>query len=118
MLNSFKDYMQSGLTLVNHTNIKNYKNKYVIVHGKIQSIRNNTLNLVIDPMNNKELLVNGFRKNISSGEFIAIIGKVASDFSLDFVDYIQLEKDFDLDYVNEIIPISNHPDTKYFFGRN
>ena len=69
-------------------------------------------------MNNKELLVNGFRKNISSGEFLAIIGKVASDLSMDFVDCIQLDKDFDLDYANEIIPISDHPDTKNFFGRN
>ena len=115
---SNKDYMESGLTLVNQTNIKNFKNKNVIVHGKIQSIRNNILYLLIDPMNNKELIINGFRKNIPSGEFIVIIGKVAADLSLDFVDFIQLDKDFDLDYVNEIIPISDHPDTKYFFGRN
>ena len=118
MSNSIKEYMESGLILVNHINIKNYKNKYVVVHGKIQSIRNNTLNLLIDPINNKELLVNGFRKNFSSGEFIAIIGKVAADQSLDFIDYFQLDKDFDLDYVNEIIPISNHSYTKYFFTRN
>ena len=118
MSNSFKEYMESGLTLVNHTNIRNYKNKYVIVHGKIQSIKNNTLILLIDPINNQDLLVNGFRKKISSGEYIAIIGKVAGDRSLDFVDYFQLDKDFDLDYVNEIIPISDNSYTKYFFGRN
>ena len=114
-----KDYMKMGLSLVNQTNIENYRNKYVIVHGKVQSIKNNTLNLLIDPVNNYVLLVNGFREKKSMPEdFVAIIGRVASDKSLDFVDMFQLDKDFDLDFANEIVAISTHPNTKQFFERN
>ena len=114
-----KDYMKMGLSLVNQTNIENYRNKYVIVHGKVQSIKNNTLNLLIDPVNNYVLLVNGFREKKSiSDDFVAIIGRVASDKSLDFVDMFQLDKDFDLDFANEIVAISTHPNTKQFFERN
>ena len=118
MSNSNMDFMKTGLTLVNHTNIDNYKNQYVIVHGKVQSINNNTLNLLIDPKNNHDFLINGFNKDIQAGEFVAIIGKVASDKSLDFVDMIQLDKDFDLEFVNEIIPLSTHQNAKNFFERN
>ena len=114
-----KDYMKMGLSLVNQTNIENYRNKYVIVHGKVQSIKNNTLNLLIDPVNNYVLLVNGFREKKSiPDDFVAIIGRVASDKSLDFVDMFQLDKDFDLDFANEIVAISTHPNTKQFFERN
>ena len=31
---------------------------------------------------------------------------------------IQLDKDFDLEFVNEIIPLSMHPNAKCFFERN
>ena len=114
-----KDYMKMGLSLVNQTNIDNYRNKYVIVHGKVQSIKNNTLNLLIDSVNNYVLLVNGFREKKSMpDDFVAIIGRVASDKSLDFVDMFQLDKDFDLDFANEIVAISTHPNTKQFFERN
>ena len=115
---STSDLMKAGLTLVNHTNIDNYKNKCVIVHGKVQSIKNNTLNLLIDPKNNKDLLINGFNKNVEAGDYLAIIGKVASDKTLDYVDMIPLDKDFDLDFVNDIIPLSINPSTKNYFERN
>ncbi len=119
MSNLIKDYMKMGLSLVNQTNIENYRNKYVIVHGKVQSIKNNTLNLLIDPLNNYVLLVNGFREKKSMPEdFVAIIGRVASDKSLDFVDMFQMDKDFDLDFANEIVAISTHSNTKQFFERN
>ena len=115
---SSSDLMKAGLPLVNQTNIENHKNQYAIVHGKVQSINNNTLNLLIDPKNNKDLLINGFNKNIQAGEFLAIIGKVASDKSMDFVDMIQLDKDFDLEFVNDIIPLSINPNTRNYFERN
>ena len=118
MSNFIKDYMKTGLTLVNQTNINYCKNKIVIVHGKVQSVKNNILTLLIDPTNNHEFLVIGFKKNISIGEFVAIIGKVASDNSLDFIDLFQLDKEFDLEYVNDIIPLSFHSDTKLFFVQN
>ena len=117
MSNPIPVYMNSGLTLVNQTNIDFCRNNYVIAHGKIQSIKNNTLHLLTDPINNFELLINGFRKNISVGEYVAIIGKVASDKTLDFIDLIQLDKDFDLEYANEIIPLCFHSSTKQFFVR-
>jgi len=118
MTDSNLDYMKTGLALVNHSNIDNYKNQYVIIHGKVQSINNNTLNLIIDAKNSHDLLINGFNKDIQIGEYIALIGKVESDKSLDFVDMIQLGKDFDLEFVNEIIPLSSHQNAKNFFERN
>ena len=117
MPNLIKDYMKTGITLVNHTNIDHFRNKYAIVHGKVQSIKNRTLNLLIDPQNNHELLINGFRDKISVGDFVAIIGKVASDKSLDYIDMFPLDKDFDLDFVNEIIPLSVNSNTQSFFER-
>ena len=38
MSNFIKDYMNTGLTLVNQININYFKNKLVVVHGKIQSV--------------------------------------------------------------------------------
>ena len=118
MSNSTLEYMQKGLPLVNQINIGNYKNQYVVAHGKVQGIKNNILNLLIDPIDSQEILINRFNKRISSGEYIAIIGKVASDKSLDFVDMIQLDKEFDLEFVNEIIPISGHSAVNIFFNSN
>ena len=118
MSNTILEYMKTGITLVNYTNIGQYKNKYVIVHGKVQSIKNNILNLIVDPLDNHDFLINGFHKKISIGDFVAIIGKVASDKSLDFIDMFQLDKEFDLEYVNEIIPLSNHPIVGNFFLKN
>ena len=112
------DLMKAGLTFVNHTNIDNYKNQNVIIHGKVQSVNNNTLNLLIDPKNNHDLLINGFNQNVQAGDYLAIIGKVASDKSIDFLDMIQLDKEFDLEFVNEIIPLSINPSTKNYFERN
>ena len=118
MSSIIKDYMKTGLTLVNHSNIGNYRNKYAIVHGKVQSFKNRTINLLMDPQNNHEILINGFKDNqISVGDFVAIIGRVASDKSLDFFDMFPLDKDFDLDFLNEIIPISNNSNAKIFFER-
>ena len=117
MSSSIKECMNSGITLVNRTNINNFRNKYVIVHGKVQSIKNNILNLLIDPSNNHDILINNFREKVSLGDFIAIIGKVASDKSLDFADLIELGQDFDLEYANEIIPLSYHVESRNFFTR-
>ena len=118
MSNSSLDVMKAGLTLVNHTNIDKYKNQFAIAHGKVQSLKDNTLNLLIDQKNNHDLLITGFNKDIQAGEYIAIIGKVASDKSMEFLDMIQLDKDFDLDFVNEIIPLSSNQNTKNYFERN
>ena len=112
------ELMKSGVIVVNNINVKEHRNKIVIIHGKVQSIKNNILNLLVDPRNNYEILVNGFRKNCQQGEFVAIMGKVASDKSLDFIDIFPLDNEFDLEYANEIATLSNHPDVKHFFERN
>ncbi len=117
-MSSIAELMKASMPLVNHSNIEAYKNQTVVVHGKVQSVKNNTLNLLIDPKNNHDLLINGFNKDVPAGEFLAIIGKVASDKSLDYIDMIQLDKDFDLEFVNEIIPLSMHQNAKSFFERN
>ena len=117
-MSSSSELMQLSLALVNHTNIDNYKNQNVVVHGKVQSVKNNTLDLLIDQKGNHDLLINLFNKDVPAGEYLAIIGKVASDKSLDYIDMIQLDKDFDLEFVNEIIPLSMHPNAKCLFERS
>ena len=42
------DYWKSPLPLVNDTNIQNFIKQYVIIHGKVQSINNNTLSLLVN----------------------------------------------------------------------
>ena len=43
---------------------------------KVQQDVDNTLNLLIDPKGNHDLLINGFNKDVPAGEYLAIIGKV------------------------------------------
>ena len=113
MSSTIQDYMKSGLTLVNHTNIGEYKGQYVIVHGKVISVKNGTLTLSIDS-NNHEFLITNFKKDVPADEYLMIVGKVDSDHSLEFVDLINLCKDFDLDFVNELIQLS-HPHINHYF---
>ena len=113
MSSTVLDYMKSGLTLVNHTNIGEYKGQYVIVHGQVQSVKNNTLTLLTDA-NNHEFLINNFTKEVPAEEYLMIVGKVDSDNSLEFVDMINLCKDFDLEFVNELIQLS-HPHINHYF---
>jgi hypothetical protein len=39
------EILKEALPLVNETNIKNYINRYVIIHGIVNSVKNNTLYL-------------------------------------------------------------------------
>ena len=41
--------MNTPTPMVNETNMRNYINKYVILHGRVSSIKNNTLFLSINP---------------------------------------------------------------------
>ena len=93
------DYWKSPLPLINDTNIQHFINQYVIIHGKVQSINNNTLSLLVNPSTNIEILINGFNQKFDEGTFLKIIGKVESDKSIEYVDNIVLENDFDLDFV-------------------
>ena len=112
-MSTIPDYMKSGLTLVNNSNIKEYKGQYVIVHGKVQAVKNGTLTILIDS-NNHEFLITNFNKDVPADEYLMVVGKVDSDNSLEFVDTINLCKDFDLDFVNELIQLS-HPNINHYF---
>ncbi len=45
---------------------------------------------------------------------LMVVGKVDSDHSLEFVDMINLCKDFDLEFVNDLIQLS-HPNINHYF---
>ena len=112
-MSTVKDYMKSGLALVNHTNIAEYRDQFVIVHGKVKSIKNGILTLSTDS-NDHEFLITNFTKEIPADEFLMVVGKVDSDNSLEFVDLINLSKDFDLEFVNELIQLSKPQINTYF----
>ncbi len=112
-MSTVKDYMKSGLALVNHTNIGEYRDQFVIVHGKVKSIKNGILTLSTDS-NEHEFLITNFNKEIPAEEYLMVVGKVDSDHSLEFVDLINLTKDFDLEFVNELIQLSKPQINTYF----
>ena len=112
-MSTVKDYMKSGLALVNHTNIGEYRDQFVIVHGKVKSIKNGILTLSTDS-NEHEFLITNFNKEIPAEEYLMVVGKVDSDHSLEFVDLINLTKDFDLEFVNELIQLSKPQINCYF----
>lgn len=43
-----EEIMSTSTPMVNETNMRNYINKYVILHGKVNSIKNNTLFLTLN----------------------------------------------------------------------
>ncbi len=109
------DYWKSPLPLVNDTNIQNFIKQYVIIHGKVQSINNNTLSLLVNPSTNVEILINGFNQKFEEGTYLKIIGKVESDKSIEYVDNIVLQNDFDLELCNQVVPLWNHKEVAGFF---
>ena len=52
-----EDYLSSPLPMVNETNLKNFIQKYVIIHGKVNSVKNNNLYLSINPDQNTDISV-------------------------------------------------------------
>ena len=119
-MSTIKDYMNAGLALVNHTNIGEHRNQFVIVHGKVKSIKNGILTLSTDSNEHefliilKDILNTNFTKEVPAEEFLMVVGKVDSDHSLEFEDLINLSKDFDLEFVNELIQLSKPQINSYF----
>lgn len=109
------DYTSGPLPLVNNLNIAQYVNQYVIIHGSVSSIKNNTLYLKIQQEPSVEVLVNNFTKSFSPNAYLKIIGKVAQDKSIEFLDCYLLQDDFDLDIVNEMIPMMNNKEVAGLF---
>jgi hypothetical protein len=109
------EYCNTPLPLVNESNMKNYINRYVIIHGKVNSVKNNSLFLSINQDTNTDIIVKNFNQNVRVGSNIKIIGKVFNDLSLDYLDMIPLTDDFDLKLLNEMIPIINHKEVSSMF---
>lgn len=109
------DYTKSALPLVNHSNIAGYIGQYVIVHGKYNGVKNGSLTLQVQTEPSADILVNNFTRSFPINTNLKVVGKVASDQSIEFLDVIQLQDDFDLSLVNEMIPILNHKEVAGMF---
>lgn len=109
------DYTKSPLPLINRSNITGYIGQYVIVHGKCNGIKNGSLTLNVQTEPSADILVNNFNRSFPMNTNLKIIGKVSGDQSIEFLDVIQLQDDFDLDLVNEMIPILNHKEVAGMF---
>ena len=107
--------MEQGLPVINKSNIDKYRNYIAVAHGKVESIKNNTLHLLVNSETNEDLLINGFKKKVNTGMYIAVIGKVSPDKTLDFIDMIELDEDFDLEFMNEIVPLCSNSNCENFF---
>ncbi len=113
-----EEYLQTPLPMVNDSNLKSFVGKYVIVHGRVNSVKNNSLFLQINPDNNTDLIVKNFNQAVKQGGVIKIIGKVFPDLSLEFLQCYQMQDDFDLKLLNEMIPIINHPEVSIMFSNS
>ena len=101
---------------VNHLNIEQYIGQHVSVHGKCGGIKNGILTLIVqtEPIN-VDVIVTNCNVDIPLNSYVKIFGNIASDKSVTFESYIKLQDDFDLNMVNEIIPILNHKDVAPMF---
>lgn len=110
-----EEYCHTSLPCVNEINLKNFVNKYVILHGKVNSVKNNNLYLSINPEQNTDISVKNFTQNVKVGSTLKIIGRVFPDLSIEYLTHIQLNDDFDLKLLNEVIPIINHKEVSMMF---
>ena len=101
-------YFKDPLPCINKNNIRSHIGKIVIVHGKCNSIKGNTLTLITNTNPNEEVLISNFNRNFPENTNVKIIGKVNGDASIEFMDVFQLQDDFDLNLVNECINLMNH----------
>ncbi len=109
------DYLASPLPMVNENNLKSFTNRYVIIHGKVASVKNNSLFLTINPETNTDIIVKNFTQNIKVGTILKIVGKVYTDQSLEYLDSYVLTDDFDLKLLNEALPIVHHKEVSAMF---
>ena len=110
------EYYSSPLPLVNESNMKSFVNRYVIIHGKVNSVKNNSLFLSINPDTNTDIIVKNFNQNVRVGSIIKIVGKVFQDLSIEYLDMIPLSDEFDLKLMNEMIPILGHREVAPMFN--
>ena len=103
------------LPMVNEQNMSNFKNRWVIIHGKVASIKSGNLFLSINQENNTDIIVKNFNENANIGETLKIIGKVYHDLSLELHQCYHLSDEFDLKLLNEMLPIINHGEVKSMF---
>ena len=111
------DYSVNPLPMINETNIRNFIGRYAILHGKVSSIRNNTLFLCLNPDSSvsTDISVKNFNQVVKIGNNIKVIGKIYGDMSVEFLDFYNLSDEFDLKLVNDSIPILHNKEVSTFF---
>jgi hypothetical protein len=108
-----------SLPMVNETNLSNFFNKYVIVHGKVSNVKSGTLFLCINPDTSTDVIIKNFKSEAKIGSNIKVIGKVYHDKSIEFLDAIPLDDKFDLKLLNDTIPILSHREVaNMFYNQN
>ena len=109
------DYKNSPLPFVNARNIAKYIGQYAIVHGKCNWVKENVISLQVNEEAHNEILVNNCKKNPPQNTYVKIIGKIAGDNSIEFLDMLELQNDFDLSIVNDFIEcVENNIVSSYF----
>jgi hypothetical protein len=107
---------QGPLPMVNDGNIKNFVNRWVILHGKVASLKNGNLFLSVNPEKNTDIIVKSFNDmSVKQGDTLKIIGKVYHDLSLELSSFYKLSEDFDLKLLNEMLPIIHHKEVQGMF---
>lgn len=109
------EYQQNALPVVNETNMKSFIGRYVIIHGKVNSVKGTNLFLTINTELNSDIIIKNFDKNVRQNAMLKIVGKVFGDLSVEAIDTFMLADDFDLKLMNETIPIINHPEVSMMF---
>jgi hypothetical protein len=110
-----EEYLHTPLPMVNEINMKSFTGKYAIIHGKVGSIKNNTLFLKVNVDNNTDVIIKNVNKNIRPDSQVKVIGKILPDQLIEFLDYIQLPDEFDLKLLNEAIPIFQNKEVSNMF---
>ena len=111
-------YTESPLHLVNTNNIGSHVGERVVVHGKVKGMKNETLTLQTSAeKEGDEILVSNVsvNKEFPQNSLVKIIGQVNGDKSVEYIDSIKLNNDFDLNIVNEVIPIMEHREVAGMF---
>lgn len=109
------DYMKSPLPFVNEKNIGRYIGQYSIIHGKCNWMKENVLSLQVNEEMKSEILVTNCKKNIPQNTYVKVIGKIAGDNSIEFLDLLEMQSDFDLGIVNDFIEcVENNIVSCYF----
>lgn len=100
---------------VNADYIENYIGKQVTIHGKIDSINNNTAFITVQEEENKKITVNNFNENMQPGIYVKVVGTVNGDRSINSIFCKQMDESFDLSMMNEVVRLSQSKEFADYF---